>query len=73
MKTTLNNPFELFILISILSIFTPPSIKRQHHFKRIISSRIGENFKEQQELAEKKLEFVDDIEKLKLAKESLKK
>ncbi len=73
MKTTLNNPVELFILISILSIFTPPSIIRKHHFKRIISSRIGENFKEQQELAEKKLEFVDDIEKLKLAKESLKK
>lgn len=73
MKTTLKNPVELFILINILSIFTPPSIIRKHHFKRIISSRIGENFKEQQELAEKKLEFVDDIEKLKLAKESLKK
>ena len=69
----IKNPVELFIFISILKLFTPPSRKVEHHFKRIISSHFGNNFKEQQELAKNRLELIDDIEKLKLATESLKK
>ena len=69
----IKNPVDLFIFINILSLFTPPSRKTKHHFKRIISNHFGKNFKEQQELANNKLEIVDDIEKIKLATESLKK
>ena len=69
----IKNPVELFIFINILSLFTPPSRKVEHQFKRIISSHFGLNFKEQQELAKNRLEKIDDIEKLKLATESLKK
>ena len=73
MITMIKNPVELFIFINILSLFTPPSRKVEHQFKRIISSHFGNNFKEQQELAKNRLELIDDIEKLNLATESLKK
>ncbi|SVE01847.1 uncharacterized protein METZ01_LOCUS454701, partial [marine metagenome] len=69
----IKNPNELFDFINIISLITPPNRKNKHHFKKLISSRIGNKYKEQQELAKNKLEFLDDIEKLDLAKESLKK
>ena len=64
---------ELFNFINIISLVTPPNRKKKHHFKKLISSRIGNKYKEQQELAKNKLELLDDLEKLDLAKESLKK
>ena len=73
MITMIKNPVELFILINILSLFKPPDEKIEHKFKRIISRHFGNNFKEQQELAKNRLELIDDIEKLKIATESLKK
>ena len=73
MINTINNPIELFNFINILSLITPPNRRKEHHLKKLISSQTGNKFKEQQELAKNKLELLDDIEKLDLAKESLKK
>jgi len=69
----IKNPVELFVFISLLKLFTPPSKTVEKKFKKIISSHFGNNYKEQQELAKNKLEFIDDVEKLNLATESLKK
>ena len=69
----IKNPIELFVFINILKLFTPPSRTVELKFKKIISSHFGNNFKEQRELAKNRLELIDDIEKLNLATESLKK
>ena len=73
MINTIKNPIELLDFINILSLITPPSKKKKHHLKKLISSRIGNKFKEQLELAKNKLELLDDKEKLNLATEGLKK
>ena len=73
MINTINNPIEFFSFINILSLITPPNRRKEHHLNKLIFSQTGNKFKEQQELAKNKLELLDDIEKLDLAKESLKK
>ena len=53
MINTINNPIELFDFINILSLVTPPNRKNKHHFKKLISGRLGNKFNEQQELSKK--------------------
>jgi len=73
MINKIKNPIELFDFINILSLVTPPNRKNKHHFKKLIFSRLGNKYNEQQELAKKKLELLDDRGKLDLATEGLKK